>query len=68
VEGQPFIKGIQSLAKAVGAFFYLCFVAGLHYPLASFSILIFLLICIRVSIGCMFAGSVNISIQIQLQI
>jgi hypothetical protein len=35
VEGQPFIKGIQSLAKAVGAFFYLSFVAGIHYPQAS---------------------------------
>jgi hypothetical protein len=32
VEGHPFVRDIQSLDKAVGCFFYLCFVAGLHYP------------------------------------
>jgi|688.fasta_scaffold2538810_1 hypothetical protein len=36
VQGQPFIKGLESLAKTVGCFYYLCFVAGVHYPKASF--------------------------------
>jgi hypothetical protein len=32
VEGQPYIQSLPSLAKAIGCFFYLCFVAGLYYP------------------------------------
>jgi hypothetical protein len=32
VEGQPYIQSLPSLPKAIGCFFYLCFVAGLYYP------------------------------------
>jgi hypothetical protein len=32
VEGELFIRDLDSLSKAVGAFYYLCFVAGLEYP------------------------------------
>jgi hypothetical protein len=32
VEGGTFIRGLKSLEEAVGAFYYLCFVADLHYP------------------------------------
>jgi hypothetical protein len=32
VEGETFIGGLDSLSKAINAFFYICFVAGLEYP------------------------------------
>jgi hypothetical protein len=32
VDGEPFVKPIKGLDKAILAFLYICFAADMHYP------------------------------------